>query len=679
MTTSINAKDVIESFTLADNIYLLGTFERQLTIYNQQVRALNFVWALAKSGVDLSTLEVAIVGGGFAGLTAAAGLLKKGVKHVSIFEKRAALLPLQQGSDARWVHPHIYDWPNDDSELPTAALPLLNWNAGRASDVVVQVLHEWESLKQKIKASAVDVFINVKHLRLTSDRQIEWVGEKLEAGKIEGQSSGNKHKFDRVVLAVGFGLEPDAPFSYWRNERLGQPELSLGRRTYLMSGHGDSALVDLFRIRIAQFRQDRILVELFGSRTILKKALQDLKQRLPSISSDKLYDEFERIANDCKDEFGEVLNALRDRLRSDTAAILRMNNGVDRFEKAFKSPASFQNRFLFFTLYKAGGLIPTSYRRSIDICAEYGIQKDDIIRRHGPKRRKGIENVLDSDLLKKCEDKLKKLEQDPKQPSEIGWKGGYWDEDDKDGTPDKNKFQRKEHLPEATKLIVTGFISAVAGFLEASGAGNDFRVTLHRITHVASELLLQQSCQYIGATTHLTEPRTGEPARVFQLSNGTIGYAARKAIIVRTRPKAPEDDQYKQKLGNDTNELKVEKQSQKMSIDVQSILALPILGEDRETVLAVLFADSTIANVFTNECIQALIKMCQNFAEQIGLIDSERVHNFPMRANTTNDETDQKIDFEVLETTNHKLPYATKAKYLNIEFTDFISVTGSNK
>jgi len=49
----------------------------------------------------------------------------KGVEQVCVFEKRATLCPLQEGSDARWVHPKIYDWPNKGSESPAAALPVV--------------------------------------------------------------------------------------------------------------------------------------------------------------------------------------------------------------------------------------------------------------------------------------------------------------------------------------------------------------------------------------------------------------------------------------------------------------------------------------------------------------------------------------------------------------------------
>jgi hypothetical protein len=100
-------KSVLEQFTIAENLYLLGTFEKGLTIYNQQVRALNLVWAMIEEVPKEVLRRVAVIGGGFAGLTAAVGLLQKGVEHVSVFEKRAALCPLQEGSDTRWVHPRI--------------------------------------------------------------------------------------------------------------------------------------------------------------------------------------------------------------------------------------------------------------------------------------------------------------------------------------------------------------------------------------------------------------------------------------------------------------------------------------------------------------------------------------------------------------------------------------------
>jgi hypothetical protein len=67
-----------------------------------------------------------LLGQGFAGLTFAAALLKKQVDvDLTIFEERDTLLPLQQGSDSRWLHPNIYDWPAPGSDASVAMLPVL--------------------------------------------------------------------------------------------------------------------------------------------------------------------------------------------------------------------------------------------------------------------------------------------------------------------------------------------------------------------------------------------------------------------------------------------------------------------------------------------------------------------------------------------------------------------------
>lgn len=226
--------------------------------------------------------SIAIVGGGFAGLTVAAGLTKKEANaKITIFERRDTLLPLQQGSDSRWLHPHIYDWPIEGSESSSAALPVLNWTAARASGVVVQVLWGWQSLLRNYTSCIelggrrqLRIFCNTHHLQIRpapladGQAEIEWVGEPrdpaIPANPLGGiwASAGLTEKFDIVVLTVGFGLEQGGQTSYWRNETFAQPQIGQARMTYIVSGAGDGAMIDLFRLRIAQFRQDRILTEL---------------------------------------------------------------------------------------------------------------------------------------------------------------------------------------------------------------------------------------------------------------------------------------------------------------------------------------------------------------------------------------------------------------------------------
>src|SRR5258708_3760084 len=111
---------ILGNYRLPDNpLYLVGIFARGVTVYSQQIRAFNLIWALVKKGVD---------------------------GDITIFEHRDTLLPLQHGSDTRWLHPRIYNWPADDSESAVADLPLLNWTAARASDVAAQILLEWSEL-----------------------------------------------------------------------------------------------------------------------------------------------------------------------------------------------------------------------------------------------------------------------------------------------------------------------------------------------------------------------------------------------------------------------------------------------------------------------------------------------------------------------------------------------------
>ncbi len=679
--TGSSAGAVLKRFRVSNNLYVLGTFETGLTIYNQQVRALNLVWAMTESAPLKALRRVAVVGGGFAGLTAAAALLHKGVEHVSLFEKRAALCPLQEGSDTRWVHPRIYDWPNRDSTLPTAALPLLNWNAGRASDVVVEVLHEWERLlrRQEVR-SRTNVYVNVKHLRLDRKLSVEWVGEQLSDSK-RAIPSGSKESFGSVILAVGFGLELRPPFSYWRNETLGQPELDFGRRTYLVSGHGDGGLVDLFRIRILRFRQDRILVDLFEDNSNLLDALREVKKEyddkpmLPEV----LFDRFESIAAHHSLGFDRLLKILNMRLRSDTAAVLQMSPKVNSFRKVFTSPASFQNRFLLFALYRAGGVIPTSKTDCEKICIEYGIKPTDIIRRHGTDPMEAIRDVMDKSLFGTCRKRISTMRNRRTQPIQVCWTGGYWHQHSsrlRGGTvaEDESKaLWRLEHLPPATAVLVTGFISAVSGYLDSIGsAGSDFRVTLHRALYVGSEVALQQASEYSGNTQ-----RTGSAGRTFSFSHATIGYAAVKRQVVISRPRTVRDLEagYAAKLQRDMERLELTTQSQSMAPTVRSVLAIPILTPDRKRTLAVLYADSTRFNAFSMKCTATICKMCKSFASKIGDINFDRVHNFSIPATASIPRLPKALNLQLKVIRSIKIPrppVAPAVNYLNLEFTDFV-------
>ena len=383
------ATAVVDLFRVPSQpLYVVGTLDTGVTVLSQQYRALNLVWGLVSSGRvrtdrDEDAVEsIAIVGGGFAGLTVAAGLTKKRANaKITIFERRDTLLPLQQGSDSRWVHPHIYDWPLEGSESFSAALPILNWTAARASDVVVQVLRGWESLLRTYadrtdqhSGRRLRIFCNTHHLQISSapsggQAAIEWVGEQrnplnpanpLAGG---GDSGGLTEKFDIVILTVGFGLERGGQTSYWRNETFAQPQLGQATMTYIVSGAGDGAMIDLFRLRIAEYRQDRILAELFTGHDRLLARLRELGRQSRDDPAVNLFERFDAIWSDRElaEDTQTVRFKLQNRLRNDTRVVLHVRQA--RFADLFAhGRVSFQNRLLAFLLFRAAASIPLPTR-----------------------------------------------------------------------------------------------------------------------------------------------------------------------------------------------------------------------------------------------------------------------------------------------------------------------------
>jgi len=228
-------------------LYVLGCFARYVTIYAQQVRALNLIHCMALSGVLSGRTRLALVGGGIAGVTAAAAAIRMGISGVAIFEQDEDILALQQTSEQRYVHPHIYDWPLaggvDDRE---AGLPILTWQAGRAADVRNRIKGGWD--------------------QIVKDAGLSWQAiRRGKATQIEQDQAGllvNREAFDAVILAVGFGhdavLGTDTD-GYWTDSRINSREVNSEEGDWLVSGTGDGALTDLMRLCIRGFRHEQVL------------------------------------------------------------------------------------------------------------------------------------------------------------------------------------------------------------------------------------------------------------------------------------------------------------------------------------------------------------------------------------------------------------------------------------
>jgi len=218
-----------------DGVYLLGCNHRQVTFYSQQTRAVNLIHSLLQTHEIREGQSIAVVGAGISGLTAA-GLAAENGCLVGLYEKESEPLTIQEEGKSRWVHPHIYDWPepgslNDD----TGDLPVLNWTAGSAENVIGQIRRGWDALLEK-------------HSGKISFHPNSLV---TSGGGAKHLLSELRKKYSVVILAVGFGKESErwGTKPYWQDDSL--PAHHEGQ--WLISGFGDGALADLMHICISDF------------------------------------------------------------------------------------------------------------------------------------------------------------------------------------------------------------------------------------------------------------------------------------------------------------------------------------------------------------------------------------------------------------------------------------------
>jgi Pyridine nucleotide-disulphide oxidoreductase len=254
----MKTRELLKFFAVPDtkisNIYLLGCFASRVTLYSQQVRALNLIYALFKEGKLNNNSSVAVIGAGAGGLTAAAGAAHLGAK-VTVIEKFQSVMELQRNNRQRWIHPFIYDWPDAESPTNRATKILLDWEAAYAENVADQIEMEWKKLVNSKDRYRINECLGIDHSKLTfrefSQRTfVSW--------------EGTQQPFDLVILAVGFGLERHggAKSSYWSEDDIdGGFRNDLHSQKWLISGCGDGGLTDVMRLCIRKFRVEKIAAE----------------------------------------------------------------------------------------------------------------------------------------------------------------------------------------------------------------------------------------------------------------------------------------------------------------------------------------------------------------------------------------------------------------------------------
>ena len=426
------ARRVIATFQVSPGVYLLGSLESGLTVYKQQLRAHNLTWALWKlseakeAGFELNS--VAVVGGGISGLTAVSCILSILPKaEVTLFEQFWGVCPLQQGCDSRWLHPRIYEWPTQGSRVPSASLPLLNWSEGRAADVTRQIVQDFSNVCKTFdrEGSRLEVYLGANAMHISAGKkQIRGKGSPstrkgvhfLPQAELEVNST-----FDVIILATGFGIETqpvDYPsLSYWRNDCLAQPILEQNKRTYVISGYGDGAVIDLCRLSLEHFRQDTILDDLFGDK------LEDYEVRMSQKrnNSPVTYEFFESIESDLLER---ALSEISDRLRKDTHVILHIGGRESRTQTVkdiVGRGTSFLNSMLLYLLSQLNSFSTSCSDLESTVKAS-NTPNSNVIVRHGTSVMKNLSELLSdyNDHSNRLVDMRSKERQEAKRLWELG-------------------------------------------------------------------------------------------------------------------------------------------------------------------------------------------------------------------------------------------------------------------
>ncbi|MGK7883112.1 MAG: NAD(P)-binding protein [Crocosphaera sp.] len=262
-----------------DILYALGMSEQRVTLYSQQVRALNLIYCLDQDNKLKKGNKIAVIGGGLSGITAAAAAAVLGI-NVDLFEQRTSLCHLQNSCKTRWVDPYIYDWPEPGSDNPYAGLPLLTWRSGIAASVIDKICEQF--LKDFVKfdykkTRNITLYLgaSAKLIEIENELEVFWdnaIAPLDHNTRHRPDSRGGNKKYDAIILATGFGIEKNVEngltMSYWRNDTINQPEPGVTSEkptTFLISGTGDGGLIDLLRVRLHNFNQSSIIDELIMS------------------------------------------------------------------------------------------------------------------------------------------------------------------------------------------------------------------------------------------------------------------------------------------------------------------------------------------------------------------------------------------------------------------------------
>lgn len=318
---TLQAARVADDDSPSSNIFCATFFSRHNTsIPDQQYRSLRLCHALCEAGIVDRNKTVAIVGAGISGMTCAVALAVRTDCLVHVYESDNVLLRRLWEAPFRYLHPNLNTWaatsPINRYDPHTRTLfPIMNWSGNYAPFVAEELIRQFRHYRHclgialRLGERVFDVFerngkpmvlldtnsiqVAFHELRLKRLKELEELKEFEELPLKEFKQRVSElidrkpvirtlrktHaykaiEYDVVIVATGFGEErrpvddrrktPLATdYSYWRS---GDPDFyrvpgrikkSLRKRV-LISGNGDSAIIELAHYLIHDFAHRQI-------------------------------------------------------------------------------------------------------------------------------------------------------------------------------------------------------------------------------------------------------------------------------------------------------------------------------------------------------------------------------------------------------------------------------------
>jgi hypothetical protein len=200
--------------------------------------------------------------------------------------------------------------------------------------------------------------------------------------------------------------------------------------------------------------------------------------------------------------------------------------------------------------------------------------------------------------------------------------------------------------------------------------------------NASSEVHLQQIAHYIGPRA-AGKTEAGLTGRLFKIDNAVIGLSARSGRVLVTPYVDLPVDTYKQRLREDMKSLGGDSWDPKrMDDEVAALFACPLVfcpavddnPSRKETVVAVLFADSTQVGSFDEACIAQIVAACEEFGRYLGRIAGGRVSEvISVESQATSYAADHIARAEILEKLtilkpSPATPPCVPVEYINLEW-----------